>query len=92
MRRFRGFVLAISVLAVLGITSGMAGATPLAISGGEISADDFDPSLFDENSANLTNEWVAYDVGKRFSWRGTTQEDGKRSRTESCSRSPISRR
>ena len=77
MRRFRGVVLVISVLTVLATTSGMAGATPLA-AGGDISADDFDPSLFDENSANLTNEWVAYDVGKRFSWRGSTVEDGEK--------------
>lgn len=47
-------------------------------SAGEISAKDFDRSLFDENSATLTNEWVAFTVGKRFVWNGWTEEDGER--------------
>jgi hypothetical protein len=41
----------------------------------EIAADDFHPSLFDETSTTLDNEWVRYRTGTRFTWRGWTEED-----------------
>jgi hypothetical protein len=45
----------------------------------EITSEDFDPSLFDpDQSAILTNEWVSYEVGKRFIWKGWNEEDGER--------------
>jgi hypothetical protein len=47
-------------------------------SAGEISAEDFDRSLFDENSATLDNEWLSFTVGKRFIWSGSTEEEGER--------------
>jgi hypothetical protein len=44
----------------------------------EISAEDFDPSLFDESSATIDNEWVPFEPGKRFVWEGWTEEEGER--------------
>ncbi|MDQ3865412.1 MAG: hypothetical protein M3304_01085 [Actinomycetota bacterium] len=44
----------------------------------EVSAADFDRSLFDDGSATLDNKWVAFKTGKRFTWRGWTEEDGER--------------
>lgn len=50
-------------------------------SASEISADDFDPSRFDDGSATIDNEWVPFEPGKRFVWRGwTEEEEGKRIR------------
>jgi hypothetical protein len=45
------------------------------IPAGELTADDFDPSLFDDDSAAIDNEWIAFEPGKRFVWRGWTEED-----------------
>jgi hypothetical protein len=44
----------------------------------EITAEDFDPGLFDENSATIDNEWVPFQPGKRFVWKGWTEEAGER--------------
>jgi hypothetical protein len=44
----------------------------------EITADDFDRSLFDDTSTTIDNKWVSYEPGKRFDWRGWTEEDGER--------------
>jgi hypothetical protein len=47
--------------------------------GGEITAGDFDPSLFDETSTTIDNEWTPFTPGRRFVWRGWTEEQkGKR--------------
>ena len=43
-----------------------------------IRAGDFDPSLFDENSANIDNEWWPLTPGKRFVWEGRAFENGQR--------------
>ena len=52
--------------------------TESVISAREISADDFDLSLFDDRSATIDNEWVPFEPGKRFIWRGWTEEEGER--------------
>jgi hypothetical protein len=44
----------------------------------EITAEDFDPSLFDETSITIDNEWWPLEPGTRFVWRGSTEEDGER--------------
>ena len=44
----------------------------------EIAADDFARSRFDDTSATIDNEWVPYRRGTRFTWRGWTEEDGRR--------------
>jgi hypothetical protein len=44
----------------------------------ELKAEDFDPSLFDDSSASIDNEWVPLEPGKRFTWRGSTEEEGER--------------
>jgi hypothetical protein len=47
----------------------------------EISADDFDPKLFDSTSTTIDNPWTPFTKGKRFVWRGWTEEEkGKRVR------------
>jgi hypothetical protein len=43
-----------------------------------LSADDFHPSLFDDSSTTIDNEWVPLEPGKRFTWRGWTVEEGER--------------
>src|SRR3712207_4345184 len=40
-----------------------------------ISADDYDPSRFDETSTTIDNEWWPLAPGTQFTWRGWTQED-----------------
>lgn len=48
---------------------------------GEISAEDFDPKLFDSTSTTIDNPWTPFTAGKRFIWRGwTEEEEGKRVR------------
>jgi hypothetical protein len=46
----------------------------------DVSADDFSRSLFDQTSADIDNPWVAFKPGKRFTWTGSTEEDGERVR------------
>ncbi len=46
--------------------------------GKEISADDYDASLFDDTSITIDNEWWPLKPGTRFDWRGSTEEDGER--------------
>jgi hypothetical protein len=43
-----------------------------------ISADDYDRSLFDSRSTTIDNAWWPLKPGTRFSWRGSTREDGER--------------
>lgn len=46
---------------------------------GEISADDYDQSLFDDTSATIDNEWWPLAPGTRFEWSGWTEEaEGER--------------
>jgi hypothetical protein len=42
---------------------------------GEISADDYDQSLFDDTSTTIDNEWWPLAPGTRFEWRGWTEEE-----------------
>jgi hypothetical protein len=44
----------------------------------QISAADFDPSLFDETSTTIDNEWWPLEPGTQFTWRGWTQEEDER--------------
>ena len=44
----------------------------------DIKASDFDPSLFDEDSANIDNEWWPLQPGTRWVWEGHAFEDGRR--------------
>jgi hypothetical protein len=48
------------------------------VSAGEITAEDFDVSLFDETSATVDNEWFPLEPGTRWVWRGSTQEEDGR--------------
>jgi len=63
-------------------TAGSATETKAATASGtpsrEISADDYDPSLFDDRSTTIDNEWWPLKPGTRFVWRGWTQEDDER--------------
>lgn len=43
-----------------------------------ISADDYDRSLFDSSSTTIDNPWWPIKPGTRFTWRGSTREDGER--------------
>jgi hypothetical protein len=45
------------------------------VSAGEVTAEDFDVSLFDETSATVDNEWFPLEPGTRWVWRGSTQEE-----------------
>jgi hypothetical protein len=47
---------------------------------GEITAKDFDRRLFDDSSATIDNPWVPFEAGKRFFWKGWSEENGKRER------------
>jgi len=44
-------------------------------SGGLVTAADYERSLFDQNSANISNRWLGFVVGKQFIWRGRSIED-----------------
>jgi hypothetical protein len=44
----------------------------------ELEAEDFDRSLFDASSTTIDNEWFPLTPGKRFTWRGWTEEEGER--------------
>jgi hypothetical protein len=44
----------------------------------EITAEDFDPGLFDGTSITIDNEWWPLEPGTQFVWRGSTEEDGER--------------
>jgi hypothetical protein len=45
------------------------------VSAGEITAEDFDVSLFDDTSTTIDNEWFPLTPGTRWVWRGSTQEE-----------------
>ena len=78
MRRLSVVFLAAASVLVLSASAPVGGASPEAITGGEITAEDFDPSLFDDNSATIDNEWLPLQPGTRFVYRGSTEEDGER--------------
>jgi len=46
---------------------------PVAV-GNQVTAADYDHSLFDATSATITNRWLGFAVGKRFVWRGRSIE------------------
>lgn len=64
--------------------TGEAEATPEAtpVSSAEVpenvKASDFDPSFFDEDSANIDNEWWPVQPGTKWVWEGRAIEDGER--------------
>ena len=70
-------VTAASLLVAVLSASASSGPAPRATTGGEISADDFDPSLFDDSSATIDNEWLPLTPGTRWVWKGSTEEDGE---------------
>ena len=78
MRRQQVVALAAASLLALTASAQTGQASSLAITGGEISAEDFDPSLFDDRSATIDNEWLPLEPGTRFEYRGSTVEDGER--------------
>ena len=78
MRRLGVVLLAAASLLVLSASAPSSGASREAISGGEITAEDFDPSLFDDNSATIDNEWLPLVQGTRLVYSGSTIEDGER--------------
>jgi hypothetical protein len=43
-----------------------------------MSADDYDRRLFNSRSTTIDNAWWPLKPGTRFSWRGSTEEDGER--------------
>ena len=45
------------------------------VSAEEITAEDFDVSLFDESSTTIDNEWFPLKPGTRWVWRGSTEEE-----------------
>jgi hypothetical protein len=45
------------------------------VSVGEISAEDFDVSLFDDTSTTIDNEWFPLKPGTRWTWKGSTEEE-----------------
>jgi hypothetical protein len=59
--------------AVLGTTASSEQVPPK-----ELKAEDFDESLFDASSTAIDNEWFPLTPGKRFTWRGWTEEEGER--------------
>jgi hypothetical protein len=50
-------------------------ATTKGVISGEITAEDFDVSLFDDSSTTIDNEWFPLKPGTRWVWRGSTQEE-----------------
>ncbi len=78
MRRLGVVLLAAASVLVFSASAPVGGASPEAISGGEITAEDFDPSLFDDSSATIDNEWLSLVPGTRLVYRGSTIEDGER--------------
>jgi hypothetical protein len=45
------------------------------VSGGELAAEDFDVSLFEDSSTTIDNEWFPLTPGTQWVWRGSTEED-----------------
>jgi hypothetical protein len=52
--------------------------TESVISGREITAEDFDLSLFDDSSTTIDNEWFPLKPGTQWTWKGSTQEEDAR--------------
>jgi hypothetical protein len=42
---------------------------------GEVTAEDFDVSLFDDTSTTIDNEWFPLKPGTRWIWKGSTEEE-----------------
>jgi hypothetical protein len=49
--------------------------TESEVSVGELAAEDFDVSLFDDTSTTIDNEWFPLEPGTRWTWKGSTQEE-----------------
>jgi len=58
--------------------TGVETTTGSVISVREISAEDFDPGLFDDSSTTIDNEWFPLKPGTRWVWKGSTQEGKER--------------
>lgn len=58
--------------------TGVETTTGSVISAREISAEDFDPGLFDDSSTTIDNEWFPLKPGTRWVWKGSTQEGKER--------------
>lgn len=52
--------------------------TESVIPASEITAEDFDLSLFDDGSTTIDNEWFPLKPGTRWVWKGATQEGKER--------------
>src|SRR5918996_371240 len=77
-------LLALSASACSGDSSSEAGTTTQSaqattgdteVPTGEVTAEDFDASLFDESSTTIDNEWFPLTPGTRWVWKGSTQEE-----------------
>jgi hypothetical protein len=49
--------------------------TESEVSVGEVTAEDFDVSLFDDTSTTIDNEWFPLKPGTRWIWKGSTEEE-----------------
>lgn len=65
-----------STEAAQGATEAAQGTTTQSeVSAGELAAEDFDVSLFDDTSTTIDNEWFPLVPGTRWTWKGSTQEE-----------------
>jgi len=64
--------------AVTGTDTAPGTTTVSATPPGELTAEDFDVSLFDDSSTTVDNEWFPLKPGTRWVWKGATQEEGER--------------
>jgi hypothetical protein len=55
--------------------TGQGTTTESEVSVGEVTAEDFEVSLFDGSSTTIDNEWFPLKPGTRWVWRGSTQEE-----------------
>jgi hypothetical protein len=55
--------------------TGQGTTTESVISERELTAEDFDLSLFDDSSTTIDNEWFPLKPGTRWIWKGSTQEE-----------------
>jgi hypothetical protein len=63
--------------AVTGTDTAPGTTTVSATPPGELTAEDFDASLFDDSSTTVDNEWFPLKPGTRWVWKGSTQEEGE---------------
>lgn len=91
LRRCVALVLLVAAAGAVLVAAGCGGAKPAVRDAGgagaggagagvgrPIGADDYDRRLFDARSITIDNPWLPLRPGTRFSWRGSTEEDGKR--------------